>query len=125
MRTEPAPLHPTLAALGGCPRRVPGARCWQDAHTAPLTSSGLCTQGRWPEQWASRDATSVAHSISKYLPYTVLVTHLRHELALVWVWGFPGLKLPAQPCVPCPTKGRTRGDLGGSFGGVCTGIAGG
>lgn len=86
---------------------------------------GSVPRRRWPEQWASRDATLVAHSISKSLPYTVLVTHLRHELGLVWVWSFPVLKLPAQPCVLCPTKGRTRGNTGGTFGGVCTGIAGG
>lgn len=77
--------------------------------------------GRWPEQWASSNATLVAQSMSKSLPYTVLVTHRRHELGLVWVWSFPVLQLPAQPCGSCLTKGRTRGDTEGTFGGVCTG----
>lgn len=83
---------------------------------------GSVPRGRWPGQWASRDATLVAHGIPESLPYTVLVTHLRHELGM---GTFPVLQLPAQPFVPCPTKGRGRGDTGGTFGGVCTGIAGG
>lgn len=60
---------------------------------------------RWPEQWASRDATLVAHGISESLPCTVLVTHRRHELDMVWVWRFGAQALCSALC-PLFHQGR-------------------
>lgn len=87
MRTEPAPLHPTLATLSGCPAAPHGwclspacpgsqvlARCTHGPSHQPVQGEqdvmGSGPRRRWLEQWASRDATLVAHGISESLPCT-------------------------------------------------------
>lgn len=80
---------------------------------------GSVPRERWPGQRASRDATLVAHGIPESLPYTALVTHLRHELGM---GTFPVLQLPAHPLSPVPPRAGAGGTREGPLVGFAQGL---